>query len=141
MKSPGGSAAQAALVDKRMRYMAREKDVPVRAFCEDVAAAGGCWLACAADEIFVQPTSIVGSIGVITSGFGFAEMMEKAGLERRVHTDGERTAIPEPFRTDNPDDVRRIHVLQADRHPVFKPMEPSLPAQTLRTAERPAANK
>src|SRR3546814_21029693 len=91
--------------------MAREKDVPVLAFCEDVAASGGYWLACAADEIFVQPTSIVGSIGVITSGFGFAELMEKAGIEQRVYTAGERKAILDPFRPENPDDVDPLRTL------------------------------
>src|SRR3546814_1052358 len=96
--------------------MAREKDVPVLAFCEDVAASGGYWLACAADEIFVQPTSIVGSIGVITSGFGFAELMEKAGIERRVYTAGERKAILDPFRPENPDDVARIRALRSEEH-------------------------
>src|SRR3546814_6645427 len=93
INSPGGSASQSALIAKRIRDMAREKDVPVLAFCEDVAASGGYWLACAADEIFLKPTSIVGSIGGITSGFGFSELMEKAVVEGRGYTAGERKAI------------------------------------------------
>src|SRR5690606_871808 len=105
-----------------IRDLAREKEVPVLAFCEDVAASGGYWLACAADEIFVQPTSIVGSIGVITSGFGFSELMDKIGIERRVYTAGERKAILDPFRPENPEDVARIKALQEDLHEVFKEM-------------------
>jgi signal peptide peptidase SppA len=122
INSPGGSASQSALIAKRIRDLAQEKEVPVLAFCEDVAASGGYWLACAADEIFVQPTSIVGSIGVITSGFGFAELMEKLGVERRVYTAGARKAILDPFRPENPEDVARIKALQEDLHEVFKQM-------------------
>src|SRR3546814_7769659 len=122
INSPGGSASQSALIAKRIRDMAREKDVPVLAFCEDVAASGGYWLACAADEIFVQPTSIVGSIGVITSGFGFAELMEQAGIARRVYTAGERKAILDPFRPGTPDDVASTRALQYALHEVCKNM-------------------
>lgn len=122
INSPGGSASQSALIAKRIRDLAQEKEVPVLAFCEDVAASGGYWLACAADEIFVQPTSIVGSIGVITASFGFAELMEKIGVERRVYTAGQRKAILDPFRPENPEDVARIRALQDDMHEVFKQM-------------------
>jgi signal peptide peptidase SppA len=135
INSPGGSAAQSALIAKRIRDLAQEKEVPVLAFCEDVAASGGYWLACAADEIFVQPTSIVGSIGVITSGFGFAGLMEKIGVERRVYTAGERKAILDPFRPENPDDVARIKALQEDLHEVFKEMVRNRRGQRLKAAE------
>lgn len=135
INSPGGSASQSALISKRIRDLAQEKEVPVLAFCEDVAASGGYWLACAADEIFVQPTSIVGSIGVITSGFGFAELMEKLGVERRVYTAGERKAILDPFRRENAEDVARIRALQDDLHEVFKQMVRDRRGQRLRAPE------
>ncbi len=122
INSPGGSPSQSALIAQRVRDLAREKEVPVLAFCEDVAASGGYWLACAADEIFVQPTSIVGSIGVITSGFGFPELMEKVGIERRVYTAGEHKSTLDPFRPENPDDVARLRALQVELHDVFKEM-------------------
>lgn len=135
INSPGGSAAQSALIAQRIRDLAQEKEVPVLAFCEDVAASGGYWLACAADEIFVQPTSIVGSIGVITQGFGFAGLMEKLGIERRVYTAGNRKAILDPFRPENPDDVARIRALQDDLHEVFKQMVRDRRGQRLRAPE------
>lgn len=135
INSPGGSAAQSALIAQRIRDLAQEKEVPVLAFCEDVAASGGYWLACAADEIFVQPTSIVGSIGVITQGFGFAGLMEKLGIERRVYTAGDRKAILDPFRPENPDDVARIRALQDDLHEVFKQMVRDRRGQRLRAPE------
>lgn len=122
VNSPGGSPSQSALIAQRVRDLAEEKEVPVLAFCEDVAASGGYWLACAADEIFVQPTSIVGSIGVITSGFGFPELLEKVGVERRVYTAGEHKSTLDPFRPENPDDVARLKALQLELHGVFKEM-------------------
>ena len=122
INSPGGSPAQSALIAKRIRDLAREKEVPVLAFCEDVAASGGYWLACAADEIFVQPTSIVGSIGVITSGFGFVDLLEKIGVERRVYTAGERKATLDPFRPEDPQEVGRLKEMQGALHEVFKNM-------------------
>lgn len=135
INSPGGSAAQSALIAQRIRDLAQEKEVPVLAFCEDVAASGGYWLACAADEIFVQPTSIVGSIGVITQGFGFSGLMEKLGVERRVYTAGERKAILDPFRPEKPDDVARIKALQDDLHQIFKQMVRDRRGQRLKGPE------
>ena len=122
INSPGGSPAQSALITKRIRDLAEEKELPVLAFCEDVAASGGYWLACAADEIFVQPASIVGSIGVITSGFGFTGLMDKLGVERRVYTAGEHKSTLDPFRPEDPDDVARLKALQLELHGVFKDM-------------------
>jgi ClpP class serine protease len=94
--------------------------VKVIAFVEDVAASGGYWLACAADEIIVDPSSIVGSIGVISAGFGFQDMIGRIGVERRVHTSGERKAMLDPFRSEKPEDVERLHRLQAEIHDGFK---------------------
>ena len=114
INSPGGSPVQSSLIAKRIRDLAGEKELPVYAFCEDVAASGGYWLACAADEIHADPSSIVGSIGVVSAGFGFPALLEKAGIERRVHTAGENKAILDPFAPENPDDVAHLKELQAE---------------------------
>ena len=120
INSPGGSPVQSALIGQRIRLLAAEKDVKVIAFVEDVAASGGYWLACAADEIIVDPSSIVGSIGVISAGFGFQDLIGRIGVERRVHTSGERKAMLDPFRPEKADDVERLHRLQAEIHDGFK---------------------
>jgi signal peptide peptidase SppA len=120
INSPGGSPVQSALIGQRIRLLAKEKDLKVIAFVEDVAASGGYWLACAADEIVGDPNSIVGSIGVISAGFGFQDLISRIGVERRVHTSGERKAMLDPFRPEKPDDVERLHRLQAEIHEGFK---------------------
>lgn len=120
INSPGGSPVQSALIGQRIRLLADEKGLKVIAFVEDVAASGGYWLACAADEIVVDPHSIVGSIGVISSGFGFQDLIARIGVERRVHTSGERKAMLDPFRPENAEDVERLHRLQAEIHDGFK---------------------
>lgn len=120
INSPGGSPVQSALIAQRIRLHAQEMGLPVIAFVEDVAASGGYWLACAADEIVVDPSSIVGSIGVISAGFGFQDLIARFGVERRVHTSGERKAMLDPFRPENPDDVERLKRLQAEIHDGFK---------------------
>jgi signal peptide peptidase SppA len=120
INSPGGSPVQSALIGQRIRLLAAEKDVKVIAFVEDVAASGGYWLACAADEIIVDPSSIVGSIGVISAGFGFQDLIARFGVERRVHTSGERKAMLDPFRPERPEDVERLHRLQVEIHDGFK---------------------
>ena len=89
VNSPGGSPTQSALVADRIRGLAAEHDVPVLAFCEDVAASGGYWLACAADEIYAHATSIVGSIGVISQSFGLEGLLQRIGVERRLYTAGD----------------------------------------------------
>src|SRR4029453_19035144 len=89
LNSPGGSAVQSALIHDRVRVLADEHKLPVYVFCEDVAASGGYWLACAGDEIHADASSIIGSIGVLASGFGFVDALKKFGIERRVHTAGE----------------------------------------------------
>lgn len=120
VNSPGGSPVQSALIATRIRALAEEKEVPVYAFCEDVAASGGYWLACAADEIYADSASIVGSIGVVFAGFGFPEMLAKIGVERRIHTAGEKKAILDPFKDEDEDDVEILKELQADIHEQFK---------------------
>src|SRR5215468_1020403 len=116
INSPGGSAVQSALIAKRIRALAIEKDVPVLAFVEDVAASGGYWLATAGDEIYADESSIVGSIGVIAAGFGFADLLQRLGVERRVHTAGPRKAMLDPFRAEQPEDVARLRQIQQEIH-------------------------
>ena len=96
INSPGGSPVQSALIAKRIRALADENNVPVFAFAEDVAASGGYWLACAADEIYADDSSIIGSIGVVSGSFGFTELIKKIGVERRLHTAGDKKAILDP---------------------------------------------
>jgi signal peptide peptidase SppA len=120
INSPGGSAVQASLIAARVRALADERGVPVYAFCEDVAASGGYWLACAADEIFADGSSIVGSIGVTSGGFGFVGLMDKLGVERRLHTAGKRKGMLDPFQAEKRDDVRHLAKLQKDIHREFK---------------------
>jgi len=120
INSPGGSAVQSSLIHDRIRALAEDNKVPVYSFCEDVAASGGYWLACAGDEIYADASSIVGSIGVLASGFGFVEAMKKLGIERRVHTAGENKAILDPFQPEKPEDVERLKRIQIDVHDAFK---------------------
>ncbi|RMF08476.1 MAG: S49 family peptidase [Alphaproteobacteria bacterium] len=122
INSPGGSPVQAALIARRIRDLAAEKKVPVYAFCEDVAASGGYMLALAADEIFVHPASIVGSIGVVYAGFGFVGALEKLGVERRLYTAGEKKAMLDPFSPEKEADVKRLAALQKDIHQYFQDM-------------------
>ncbi len=119
VNSPGGSPVQSALIAGRIRRLADEARIPVFAFCEDVAASGGYWLACAADEIWADRSSILGSIGVIYASFGFQNAIDKLGVERRVHTAGERKLMLDPFRPENPEDVERLMRLQSDIHDHF----------------------
>ncbi|MEA1833285.1 S49 family peptidase [Methylobacterium durans] len=119
INSPGGSPAQSHLIHRRIRTLAAEKNLPVYAFVEDVAASGGYMIACAADEIIADPTSVVGSIGVVSAGFGFDRLIERIGVERRVHTQGEAKAMLDPFRPEDPADVARLKRIQADVQEVF----------------------
>ena len=119
VNSPGGSPVQSALIARRIRARAEERGVPVLAFAEDVAASGGYWLACAADEIFADENSIVGSIGVIAAGFGFVDLIARHGVERRVHTAGARKGMLDPFRPENPEEVERLRAVQRDMHESF----------------------
>lgn len=119
INSPGGSPVQSSLIAARIRRLADEKKIPVFAFVEDVAASGGYWLACAADEIFVDESSITGSIGVISANFGAHEAIAKIGVERRVHTAGKSKSMMDPFRPEKPEDVDRLRVLLEDIHTTF----------------------
>lgn len=120
INSPGGSPVQATLIAKRIRSLAAEHDMPVFAFAEDVAASGGYWLACAGDEIYAEASSIVGSIGVVTSGFGFPGLLDRLGVERRLHTAGENKGMLDPFLDEKAEDVERLSAIQGDVHEDFK---------------------
>ena len=120
INSPGGSAAQAALIAKRIRDLATEKNVPVVAFAEDVAASGGYWIACAADEIYADANSIIGSIGVIAASFGFPDLLRRIGVQRRVYTAGERKSMLDPFQPEEPDDIERLRAVQHQIHQNFQ---------------------
>ncbi len=122
VNSPGGSAVQAALIARRIRTLADEKEVEVIAFAEDVAASGGYWLACAADEIYADENSIVGSIGVISAGFGFPDMLKRIGVERRLHVSGDKKSLLDPFLAEKAADVKRLKDIQKDIHESFKDM-------------------
>ncbi len=120
INSPGGSPTQSALVADRIRGLADRKRVPVLAFCEDVAASGGYWLACAADEIVAHPTSLVGSIGVISQGFGMHGLLERFGVERRLYTAGENKSRLDPFLPERQDDVEWLKGMQTELHGMFR---------------------
>jgi serine protease SohB len=119
INSPGGSAAQSHLIFRRIRQLAKENELPVIAFVEDVAASGGYMLACAADEIICDPSSVVGSIGVISASFGFHKLIERFGVERRVYTSGENKAMLDPFLPEKVDDVERLKRIQQEIHQSF----------------------
>ncbi|WP_410562589.1 S49 family peptidase [Amycolatopsis sp. cmx-4-61] len=119
INSPGGAPTQSGLVAERIRQLADEKGVPVLAFCEDVAASGGYWLACAADEIYAHRTSMVGSIGVISGGFGFTGLLERFGIERRLHTAGANKSRLDPFSPEKPEDVEWLKKMHAQLHELF----------------------
>ncbi|MFG1477734.1 S49 family peptidase [Xanthobacter sp. V4C-4] len=119
INSPGGSPVQSHLIFKRIRALAQENDKHVFAFVEDVAASGGYMIACAADEIFADPCSVVGSIGVVSAGFGFDKAIARFGIERRVYTAGERKVTLDPFQPERPEEVERLDVLLKELHVVF----------------------
>jgi signal peptide peptidase SppA len=120
INSPGGSPVQSAMVFDRIRSLAEEKKLPVLAFTQDVAASGGYWLACAADEIFANENSIIGSVGVISSSFGLQGLLDRFGIERRVHTSGDRKGFLDPFLPEKAEDVVRLKSLQAEIHESFR---------------------
>jgi signal peptide peptidase SppA len=120
INSPGGTPTQSALVADRIRGLADAKRVPVLAFCEDIAASGGYWLACAADEIVAHPTSLVGSIGVVSRGFGLHGLLERFGIERRLYTAGANKARLDPFLPEQEDDVMWLRGMQEELHQMFR---------------------
>ena len=126
INSPGGSPVQCSLISERIIQLSKKHDVPVYSFIEDIAASGGYWLACSADKIYVMPSSILGSIGVISAGFGFVEIIKKLGIERRVYSKGKNKGMLDPFQPENTDDVDIITDMQSkflkenDIHKQFK---------------------
>ncbi|MET0678900.1 MAG: S49 family peptidase [Bradyrhizobium sp.] len=119
INSPGGSPVQSRQIYLRIRQLAAEKKLPVLVFVEDVAASGGYMIACAGDEIFCDPSSILGSIGVVGGGFGFQDLIKRIGVERRLYTAGEHKAMLDPFLPEDPDDVARLKALQREIHAIF----------------------
>src|SRR5690554_3235680 len=119
LNSPGGSPVQSRLIFKRIRDLAEEKNKRVLVFVEDVAASGGYMIAVAGDEIVADPSSIVGSIGVVSASFGFQELIAKIGVERRVHTAGENKVTLDPFKPEKKEDVERLKAIQLDVHETF----------------------
>ncbi len=119
VNSPGGSPVQSHLIFRRIRALAAEYGKPVLGFVEDAAASGGYMIACAADEIHADPSSIVGSIGVVSGGFGFVEAIQRLGIERRLHTAGDSKAMLDPFLPEKPEEIERLKELQADIHAHF----------------------
>jgi signal peptide peptidase SppA len=119
INSPGGSPVQSHQIYTRIRQLAVEKNLPVLVFVEDVAASGGYMIACAGDEIICDPSSIVGSIGVVGGSFGLAGLIQKIGVERRLYTSGKHKAMLDPFLPENPDDVARLKALQSEIHAMF----------------------
>ncbi len=119
VNSPGGSPVQSRLIYKRIRDLAAEKNKRVFVFTEDVAAPGGYMIALAGDEIVADPSSIVGSIGVVSASFGFPELLKKIGVERRVHTAGRNKAVLDPFRPEKEEDIERLKALQLEVHETF----------------------
>lgn len=120
VNSPGGSPVQSSLLYRRIRQLSDEKRLPVFAFAEDVAASGGYWLALAGDEVYADETSLLGSIGVVSSGFGFTRLIDRIGVDRRLHTAGENKTLLDPFLPESERDVERLSALQQDIHAAFK---------------------
>lgn len=120
VNSPGGSPVQSSLIGARIRRLSEEHHVPVHAFVEDVAASGGYWLASSADFIWADESSVLGSVGVIAAGFGFTELIQRHGIERRVHTAGASKSMLDPFRPETPEDIARLERLLGPIHEAFK---------------------
>jgi len=136
INSPGGSPVQSNLIYTRIRALAKQHELPVYVFCEDVAASGGYWLACAGDEIYADSNSIIGSIGVIAAGFGFTGLIKKIGVDRRVYTAGESKNILDPFKAENAGDIKRLKSLQKEIHESFKALVIKSRGDILKAAER-----
>ncbi len=119
INSPGGSPTQSSLIAKKIIDKSKDKNKKVIAFVEDVAASGGYWLACAADEIYVDQNSIIGSIGVISPSFGFVDLIKKLGIERRVYTSGKSKSFLDPFKKANVEDINRLKKIQEQIHNNF----------------------
>jgi len=120
INSPGGSPVQSAQIAGRIRQLSQDNKIPVFAFAEDVAASGGYWLTLGADEVYSDPMSVIGSIGVISASFGFQDLIAKIGVERRVHAQGENKSFLDPFKPERPEDLARLDTIQKDIHKQFK---------------------
>ena len=120
INSPGGSPVQSELIYQRIRQLSEKNNIPVYTFAEDAAASGGYWLACAGDEIYSSGSSVVGSIGVISSGFGFVEAIKKMGVERRVYTQGENKSVLDSFQEEDPKSIEILNSVMKDLHDSFK---------------------
>ncbi|WP_353621202.1 S49 family peptidase [Labrenzia sp. R4_1] len=131
VNSPGGSPVQSRLIFQRIRDLAKENEKDVLVFVEDVAASGGYMIALAGDEIIVDPSSVVGSIGVVAAGFGFTELIGKIGVERRVYTAGEKKVTLDPFQPEVPEDIEYLKTLQQEIHDTFIDMVKSRRADVL----------
>jgi signal peptide peptidase SppA len=136
VNSPGGSPVQSHLIFSRIRQLAAEKNKRVYVFCEDVAASGGYFLALAGDEIYADPSSIVGSIGVISASFGLDKFIDRFGIERRVHTSGTNKGALDPFQPERAEDVVRLKQLQRDVHEVFSGIDRERRAGKLKGPEQ-----
>ena len=137
VNSPGGSPVQSSLIAKTIRDLATEKEKPVYAFAEDVAASGGYWLASAADEIYANESSIIGSIGVISSGFGFPELIRRHGIERRVYSAGDNKSQLDPFLAEDAQDIARLKAIQNEIHEAFKTQERTRRGDRLGPSDEP----
>lgn len=140
INSPGGSPTQSEYIATRIRQLAGEHELPVLAFCEDVVASGGYWLACAADEIYATATSVVGSVGVISAGFGFSELIDRLGIERRLHSAGEAKARLDPFFAEKSEDVQWLNDIQQGIHGEFRDWVVSRRGEKLKAAEEALFN-
>ena len=136
VNSPGGSPVQSNLIFGRIRALSDEHGIPVVTFAEDVAASGGYWIACAGDEIYADPNSIIGSIGVISAGFGFPEALKKLSVERRLYTSGERKGMLDPFQPENTADVRRLKEIHKRTHDSFKELVRDRRKEKLKGSDR-----
>ncbi len=119
INSPGGSPVQSHLIYSYIRDLAKQKKVKVLIFAEDVAASGGYFIACAGDEIYANSSSIIGSIGVISASFGFKDLIQKIGIERRVYTAGKNKSTLDPFVAEKEEDVKRLKNIQLELHEDF----------------------
>ena len=141
INSPGGSPVQSRQIYLRIRQLAAEKKLPVLVFVEDVAASGGYMIACAGDEIFCDPSSILGSIGVVGGSFGFQELIKKIGIERRLYTAGAHKAMLDPFLPENPDDVARLKSIQREIHAIFIALVKAEPRRAAEGRRRRAVHR
>jgi signal peptide peptidase SppA len=117
INSPGGSPVQSELIYNLIRELSKKHQIPVYSFAQDLSASGGYWLLLSGDEIYAHNSSIIGSIGVIFSSFGFVDLIKKIGVERRIYTEGKNKAILDPFL---PEDQNNIDILKEAQKDIFE---------------------